>query len=170
MDGFLGEIRMFAGNYAPQGWALCDGSLLPISGNEALFSLLGTSYGGDGVSQFALPDLRGRAPIGQGTGPGLSARALGEKLGEETHCLGTAEMPAHTHAVQSGGAASSSVPKGMEAGATSFNLYAPALTAPGTLAADAVTPAGEGRSHSNMMPTTCINFIICQSGIYPSRD
>src|SRR4029077_9523368 len=101
MDPFLGEIRMFGGNFAPQGWATCDGQILPISQNTALFALLGTTYGGNGQTTFALPDLRGRVPVHVGQGPGLANRDQGEVAGEETHVLTTAEIPAHAHDIAS---------------------------------------------------------------------
>ena len=132
MDGFIGEIRMFAGNYAPQNWALCDGSQLPISGNEALFSLIGTSYGGDGISTFALPDLRGRIPICQGQGNGLTPRVLGQSFGAEGVALGLSEMPSHTHALSAGAQASAASPQGNLPGSTSFNLYASSVTTSAT--------------------------------------
>lgn len=171
MDGFLGEIRMFAGNYAPEGWALCDGSHLPISGNEALYSLLGTVYGGDGARDFALPDLRGRVPLSKGQGPGLSARALGASFGEEAHTLRVPEMPQHTHVLSAGAAATATVPENLIAGTVSgFNLYKPVSSTPETLAADSLTAAGGGQAHPNMMPTVCISFIINLRGLYPQQN
>ncbi|HJW03590.1 MAG TPA: tail fiber protein [Azospira sp.] len=168
MDGFIGEIRMFAGNYAPQNWALCDGSQLPISGNEALFSLIGTTYGGNGVSTFALPDLRGRIPICQGQGNGLTPRPLGQAVGTEGVALSQAEMPNHTHTLNAGAQASAPAPQGNLPGTTSFNLYAPAVTTPATFAGNAISNAGNGAPHNNVMPSLCINFIIMLVGTYPT--
>lgn len=170
MEGFLGEIRVFAGDYAPQGWALCDGSQLGIAGNEALFTLLGTTYGGDGVANFALPDLRGRVAIGQGQGAGRSFRALGQSLGAEAVVLGQGNLPVHTHAVSTGGSATTVSPHGGLPGAAAFNLYAPAAEVPASLAGTAASSAGESMSHDNMMPGVGINFIINLAGIYPTTN
>lgn len=169
MDAFIGEIRMFAGDYAPQGWALCDGSRIPIAGNEALFYLLGTTYGGDGVANFALPDLRGRLPLGQGQGPGRSVRALGQSFGSETVRLSQSELPQHTHVIQAGGEASSSSPLGAIPGAGIFNQFASAVSAPTAMSAAAVSRAGNDGVHNNVMASTCINFIISLTGVFPSQ-
>lgn len=172
MEGYVGEIRMFAGNYAPEGWALCDGSLLAIEGYEALFSLLGTTYGGNGTNNFALPDLRGRAPMSVGSGTGLSPRVLGAKVGSEVVTLVPANVPAHTHAMAAGGTGATNNPVGkLPATVSDFNLYAPSVTTSGTMAAAVIGPSGEGgTSHNNMMPTTCISFIIATTGIYPTPN
>lgn len=170
MDGFLGEIRMFAGNYAPEGWALCDGRMLSIANYSALFSLLGTTYGGDGVNNFAVPDLRGRLPLGQGQGATLTPRVLGQSFGEENHLLSVAELPAHTHKVFAGGAATSETPTGRVPGTSAFKLYTPLTATPEQMAANALTSAGGGQAHANMMPTLCINFIIALSGTYPQQN
>lgn len=171
MDGYLGEIRMFAGNYAPEGWALCDGSLLQIASYEALFTLLGTTYGGNGSSTFGLPDLRGRAPMSVGTGTGLSARTLGAAVGVETVTLAPNNQPAHTHTMAAGGAGTTNTPEGkLPASVTGFNLYAPATTAPGVMANAAITSSGGNAAHNNMMPTVCINFIIALTGLYPTPN
>ncbi len=177
MEGFLGEIRMFAGDYAPQGWALCNGATLQISGNEALFSLLGTTYGGNGSSDFALPDLRGRAPMSTGTGviPGtgqsLTPRTLGNAVGNETVAMSENNLPAHTHPMPAGGSGTTNAPGGKLPATATTNLYSQATTTPATMNPAMIGPSGGGGlPHNNMMPTTCINFIIALSGIYPTAD
>ena len=169
-EPFVGEIRMFAGNFAPRGWAFCDGQLLAVSQNDALFSLLGTIYGGDGRTTFGLPDLRGRIPVHAGHGPGLSERRLGAKSGAEKVTLTVNQLPSHGHALQaSADVANESNPAGRVSAQTStFDLYAAAET-PSPLAAAAVTAVGDYQSHSNEMPYLCIHFIIALFGIYPSR-
>jgi microcystin-dependent protein len=171
-EPFIGEIRMFAGNFAPRGWAYCDGQLLAISQSDALFSLLGTIYGGDGRTTFGLPDLRGRIPIhaGSGPGPGLSLRRLGAKSGAENVTVTTNQLPSHTHAVKgTNDAGNSTEPAGRLPGSsTSIDLYV--STAPTVnFNASAVPGVGGSRSHSNLMPYLCIHFIIALFGIYPSR-
>lgn len=170
-EPFVGEIRMFAGNFAPRGWAFCDGQLLAVSQNDALFSLLGTIYGGDGRTTFGLPDMRGRIPIHQGQGPGLSQRPLGSKGGQEQVTLNANRLPSHSHPwYASADAAEDSSPAGHTvATATGSDLYGTS----GARAMDtrAITPApGEGQSHGNLMPFLCIHFIIALFGIYPSRQ
>ena len=173
-DAYIGEIRMFAGNFAPKGWALCDGQLLPISQNQALFALLGTTYGGDGQTTFALPDLRGRMPLHEGTGPGLTPRTLGESGGAEQVTLTLSQIPAHTHVA--------TVSADSTVGATDQPKGAlPARNASatpqyGTQAnvqmgnAVQVASAGGGQAHSIMSPFTAVNFIIALQGIFPSRN
>jgi microcystin-dependent protein len=170
-EPFVGEIRMFAGNFAPRGWALCDGQLLAISQNDALFSLLGTIYGGDGRTTFGLPDLRGRVPIHQGTGPGLSNRRIGQKSGQENVTVTTSQLPAHGHPLSASTAiASSTDPSGnLPANGGSSNIYG--SDAPfQSLNAQAVTNAGGNQPHNNVMPFQCVNFIVALVGIYPSRS
>ena len=176
-DYFLGEIRMFAGNFAPMDWALCDGQLLPISQNTALFSLLGTYYGGNGTSTFALPDLRDRAPLAWGNGVGLSPVALGEQLGSPTVTLSANEMPAHTHQVSTvpaGTAGTTGNPSGAvwaraQQGRLVEAQYSTA--APTTvLAGTSVAPVGAGAPHNNLAPYLAVTFIIALAGIYPSRQ
>jgi microcystin-dependent protein len=169
---YIGEIRMFAGNFAPAGWAFCDGSLQPIDENEALFALIGTTYGGDGQTTFALPDLRGRIPIGQGQGPGLSFRFLGEPLGSETVTLPWAQMPAHSHGLfASGSPADSSDPTGrVPAVAGSANLYASAGGASVPMSPAGTVSTGGSQPHDNLMPTLCVSFIISLFGIFPSQS
>ena len=168
-EPFVGEIRMFAGNFAPHGWAYCDGQLLAVSQNDALFSLLGTIYGGDGRTTFGLPDLRGRAAMHAGTGPGLTPRRLGAKVGEETVTLANHNFPAHNHNIQAVAAlADDDSPVGRLPATSRQPLYAPV----GTLTAlpvGTIQSVGGGRSHSNMQPWLAINFIIALFGIYPSR-
>jgi len=168
---YVGEIRMFGGNFAPAGWLFCDGSLQPISENETLFNLIGTSYGGDGESTFALPDLRGRIPIHQGQGPGLSNRTLAEPGGLEQVSVSTPQLPAHSHTLfASTAAASASDPAGkVTATATGTSIYGagpPSVT----LNAQATTATGGSQPHDNLMPYLCVNFIISLYGIFPSQS
>jgi microcystin-dependent protein len=170
-EPFVGEIRMFAGNFAPRGWAFCEGQLLAVSQNDALFSLLGTIYGGDGRTTFGLPDLRGRIPIHAGTGPGLSPRQLGAKAGTENVTLTTNQLPSHNHpmAVSSDVSNSPNPGSNVTARPSSVDLYindAPNVN----LNTQAITSLGGSRSHDNMMPFVAINFIIALVGIYPSRQ
>ncbi len=172
-EPFVGEIRMFAGNFAPRGWALCEGQLLTVSSNDALFSLLGTIYGGDGRTTFGLPDLRGRVPLHAGStnGPGLSLRRLGEKNGTEDETLAVQELPSHTHPMR----ASTSLGNApgpanrVPATATSFDAYINEVPTQ-ALATDAITAVGGSRSHTNLQPSVCVYFIIALVGIYPSRN
>ena len=168
-EPFVGEIRMFGGNFAPRGWAFCNGQLLSISQNTALFSLLGTTYGGDGRTTFALPDLRGRMPLHWGAGPNLSNRPLGQKSGAEKVKLIAAEMPAHTHALRGSAAASNT---GSPAGAlpASGGAYNTAWDGTTVLDAAGAGSAGGGGAHGNMPPFLAVSFIIALEGIYPSRN
>lgn len=168
-EPFVGEIRMFAGNFAPRGWAFCDGQLLAVSQNDALFSLLGTIYGGDGRTTFGLPDLRGRIPLHAGTGPGLSPRRLGAKGGAESVTLTVNQLPSHSHTWRgtSGGGQNAS-PVNNQPGTSTGNFYSNGDNlAP--LNSQAVSNVGGSRPHTNLMPFLCINFIIALFGIYPSR-
>lgn len=169
-EPFVGEIRMFAGNFAPQGWAFCDGQLLAVSQNDALFSLLGTTYGGDGRTTFGLPDMRGRIPNHAGTGPGLSPRRLGEKLGSEKETLTTNQLPSHGHGFQASTAAGSqnSTNGNYLASSPNVRVYRPGGPT-ATLNSGSVLNTGGSQSHNNMMPYLCVNFIIALVGIYPSR-
>ena len=179
---FLGQISMFAGNFAPRSWAFCDGQLLAISQNQALFSLLGTIYGGDGRTTFALPDLRGRIPIHFGNGPGLSSRRIGEKGGAELHFLLPSELPAHTHSLQGGvtigtneNAANSNEGAGnvLAAGESIYNSGPADFEEPlGGVSSNSLSVGntGESRGHNNMSPFGVINFIIALQGIFPSRS
>jgi microcystin-dependent protein len=169
---FLGEIRMFAGNFAPAGWAFCDGQLLPIVENDALFTLIGTTYGGDGEETFALPDLRGRLPVHMGQGPGLSSRQLGEQSGTEEVTLTVNQMPSHTHAtVLSSAAGSESDPTGNHLAASpNVRLYRPGASTV-SLHPSSVGPVGGSQPHTNFMPYLCVNFIIAISpdAIFPPQ-
>ena len=176
MEGYIAEIRLFAGNFAPRGWAFCQGQILSIAQNTALFSLLGTTYGGNGQTTFALPDLRGRVPVGPGQGPGLANGSLGEQSGEPNHTLIITEMPAHNHAAQAAGnsgAGNSSSPNGntWATSTTRDSIYVNAAP-DGPMAANTVTVgiAGGSQPHNNMQPYTGINYIICLEGIFPSRN
>jgi microcystin-dependent protein len=178
MEGIIGEIRMFAGNFAPRGWMFCAGQILSIAQNTALFSILGTTYGGNGQTTFALPDLRGRVPLGPGQGPGLHSHNLGDTGGEETHTLINTEMPAHSHATQaqikaaSGAGTSNSPTNNYPASSTSGNTYGSNADTALNGAASQITVgiAGGSQPHNNMQPYNCVNFIICMEGIYPSRN
>lgn len=168
-EPFAGEIRMFAGNFAPRGWAFCDGQLLSTSQNDALFSLLGTVYGGDGRTTFGLPDLRGRVPIHAGSGPGLSPRRLGAKGGTENETLTTNELPSHSHPLQATANLGTSPNPAGAAPAKSATMDGYIGADPSVaLSANAVTAVGGSRSHTNLMPFLCIHFIIALFGIYPS--
>lgn len=170
-EPFVGEIRMFAGNFAPRGWALCDGQLLAVSQNDALFSLLGTIYGGDGRTTFGLPDMRGRIPNHAGTGPGLSPRRLGEKSGAENVTLSVNELPSHNHdLLGTGDTADASTPAGnVPASSTTITRFTTA-NADNNLASSSMSNVGGSRDHTNLMPYLCVNFIIALVGIYPSRQ
>jgi microcystin-dependent protein len=170
-EPFVGEIRMFAGNFAPRGWALCDGQLLAVSQNEALFSLLGTIYGGDGRTTFGLPDLRGRVPIHEGSGPGLPTYRLGQKSGSEIETLSVNHMGAHAHGLKASGnpAGDTAVQGNVPAATTGAAIYSTA-TSDAALDAAMITPTGGGQSHTNVMPFLCVNFIIALVGIFPSRS
>ena len=170
-DGYVGEIRMFAGNFAPRNWALCDGQLIAVSQNESLFSLLGTIYGGDGRTTFGLPDMRGRVPVHQGTGPGLTDRRIGHKFGQEHVTLTTNNLPAHSHRVTaSTETANEASPVGnLLATPPTEGIYR-AGTPTDAMSSQAVSQKGSSQSHDNMMPTATINYIICLYGTYPSRS
>lgn len=189
MDGgYLGEIRMFGGNFAPRAWALCNGQLLSISENQALFSILGTIYGGDGRTTFKLPDLRGRAAMHPGTGPGLTPRSLGQTGGTETNTLNVTQIPAHSHTLTKSGGVNVTVNNSDGDVATPGGNYLAGHTA--GLAYN--TNAGSGRNNelsgvsedlnftagntgggqsvNNVQPFQCVNYIICLQGLYPSRN
>jgi len=171
-DPMLGEIRMFAGNFAPQGWAKCEGQLLSIAQNSALFSILGTTYGGDGESTFGLPDLRGRVPLGPGNGPGLSNKSLGQKSGTETNTLSVAQMPAHNHtinAVSSDGNKSAPAAN-LPAGTKLLDPEYSNATANTTMHSNMVANKGGGQSVNNMQPYVSVTFIIALTGVYPSPN
>ena len=173
-DPFVAEIRIFPFTFAPKGWAFCNGQLLPLSQNTALFSLLGTTYGGDGKSTFALPNLQGSAPMHPGQGPGLSLHDLGETGGSETVTLLESEMPAHSHAYNVSQAdGTERIPKAQEfaAGIGGVVAYVPAQGAPLTqMSPSALTPAGSSLPHNNMMPYLTFNFCIALQGVFPPRS
>lgn len=170
-DPFVAEIRIFPFNFAPKGWAFCDGQLLPLSQNTALFSLLGTTYGGDGKSNFALPNLQGNAPMHPGQGPGLSLHDLGETGGSETVSLLESEIPSHAHTVSvSAGDAYAQGPTG-ERLATGIGIaqYAPASGPGAQLSPNTLAPAGGDQPHNNMQPYLTLNFCIALQGVFPPR-
>lgn len=172
-DCYLGEIRIFSGNFAPVDWAFCDGSLLSIVEYQALYSLIGTTYGGNGVNSFALPDLRGRVPIHMGAGPGLTPRTIGQTVGVEAVTLNASNVPAHSHLVLAGGTPSSNAPSTSAylADSSGFNLYSSATTPNGQMSGSAVSSAGgAGLPHDNIMPSLCINYIIALNGLFPARQ
>ncbi len=167
---FIGEIRMFGGNFAPRGFAFCHGQLLAISQNDVLFSLIGTTYGGDGQSTFALPDLRGRIPVHAGQGPGLSSYVLGQSAGSETVTLTQGQFPAHTHAAQAQSAAGNQpAPGGGIWAASGLNQFSANPPSAGMSPA-AIGPAGGSLPHDNMMPFQVVSFIIALEGIYPAQN
>ena len=170
-EPFVGEIRMFAGNFAPRSWAFCDGQLLAVSQNDALFSLLGTIYGGDGRTTFGLPDLRGRIPIHAGSGPGLPPQQLGRKSGTEKETVTINQLPPHTHNMRASTAAGTQNNTDNNFLGASPNVR---LFRPGTPNTDldtaSISNAGGSQSHSNLMPFLCVHFIVALFGIYPSRN
>jgi len=184
MDYYVGEIRAFAGNYAPQDWVLCDGSALSIANFEVLFTLIGTTYGGTGQTTFNVPDLRGRLAIGQGTGAGLTARILGQSIGSEGASLVAANVPAHSHSMNiSNGTATAALPTtgsylaGLAipsatgtnpVGYVSANAN-PAPTVKAMGAAAIANSTGTGAPHANVMPVVAISYIICTQGLFPPQ-
>lgn len=171
-DPFTAEIRMFPYSFAPKGWASCDGQVMPASQNTALFSLLGATYGGNGTTNFCLPDLRGRAPLQSGQGPGLRHRELGEAGGSETVTLTEAQMPAHNHRMYG------SIEEGTQgtlgagvtlAGSVGGTLYSPASGSMSTLGAGTLAAAGGGQPHNNMQPYLTTRFCIALAGAFPPR-
>ena len=171
-EPFVGEIKMFAGNFAPRSWAFCDGQLLSVNQNDALFSLLGTIYGGDGRTTFGLPDLRGRVPVHLGQGPGLSDRRIGAKSGAESVAVTADQLPVHAHAVQGSSdfGADTSPANNVLGTAAGSNLYNAADSSPVAMDPAASLATGNGQAHANVMPFLCLHFIIALFGIYPSRN
>jgi microcystin-dependent protein len=172
-DPFVAEIRIFPFNFAPKGWAFCDGQLLPLSQNTALFSLLGTTYGGDGKSNFALPNMQGNAPMHPGQGPGLSLHDLGETGGSQTVSLLESEIPVHSHVMHASGdpADNNVVTNAMAAKplGRGNNLYTTASGALVTMNFSAITPAGGDQPHNNMQPYLTLSFCIALQGVFPPR-
>src|SRR5687767_843798 len=174
-DPFVAEIRIFPFNFAPRGWAWCDGQLLPLSQNTALFSLLGTTYGGNGMSNFALPDLQGRAPMHPGQGPGLSLHDLGETGGSETVSLLESEIPSHSHVLKSSAEdadADNPAPTNVTGGSAGVSLYLGApnsVTVANQLSPNALAPAGGDQPHNNLMPYLTYYFNIALQGVFPPR-
>jgi microcystin-dependent protein len=177
MDEYLGMIKIFAGNFAPRGWLLCNGQLMSISQNNALFALLGTMYGGNGTTTFALPDLRGRAPIGFGQGPGLSNYVQGQMGGVEGVTLTTTQIPSHSHPLNvNNGKAGVAVPTASNSIAAPVDVNGDAAngfsqTAPNTQISPAsIGVTGGNQPHENRPPYLAINYIICTQGLYPARN
>ena len=171
MDPFVAEIRIFPFNFAPKGWAFCDGQILPLSQNTALFSLLGTTYGGDGKSNFALPNMQGNAPMHPGQGPGLSLHDLGETGGSETVSLLESEIPSHSHAMRADildiadtNVVSIAASYALSSGGTLYQAAGGAL-----LNDNAIAPAGGDQPHNNLQPYLTLNFCIALQGVYPPR-
>lgn len=174
MDAYIGQIMMWPGKRIPRDWNLCDGSLLKISDYQPLYALIGTRYGGDGVNTFGVPDLRGRVPVGQGQGTGLSNRIAGESGGQETVTLTQANLPLHTHAIRATSATGteSSPANHVWATYTGFKLYS-TLAKDETLAPQVLTSVGNTgavASHDNVMPSLAINYIICLNGLFPIKN
>lgn len=194
MEPMIGEIRMFAGNFAPRGWELCRGQLLSISSNTALFSILGTTYGGDGRTSFALPDLRGRVPVGEGNGPGLPNTRLGQRGGTYEVTLATSQIPSHSHTMTGGTlnaqaslhafseTGNTNIPEGnrlansgtfdnefLDSG-SDVTMGAGSVQVTGSIDGMQALPTGGSQAHTNMQPYLSINFIIALVGTYPSRS
>jgi microcystin-dependent protein len=176
-DQYLAEIRIFPFNFAPMGWSMCNGQLLPISQNTALFSLLGTTYGGNGTSNFALPNLQGCAAMAPGQGPGLSLHDLGETGGSDTVTLTDSEMPAHSHSINciDGGrvAGQAGTPTNAilaRTGGTPASAYAGGADQNQTMDANMLTPVGGNEPHNNLMPYLTLNFCIAMQGVFPPRS
>ena len=168
---YVGQIMAFGGTFAPQGWALCDGSLLPISQYETLFSLIGTTYGGDGQNTFALPDLRSRVPLHQGQGPVLSNYVLGESGGAEAVTLTVGQLPQHLHSVMgNSGAGTSPSPSGALWAGSPTNIYTAGSAANAAMSATSISVSGGSQPHDNMLPFVTLNFCIAFEGIYPSQS
>lgn len=171
MDPFVAEIRIFPFNFAPKGWAWCDGQLLPLSQNTALFSLLGTTYGGNGKSNFGLPDLQGRAPMHPGQGPGLSLHDLGETGGSETVSLLESEIPSHSHSLMASNQPAEDRAPGGEILARSVgaSLYQTTTSGLQAMSGNALAPAGGDQPHNNMQPYLTFYFCIALQGVFPPR-
>jgi len=171
-DPFIAEIRIFAGNFAPRGWAFCQGQLFPISQNTALFSLVGTTYGGDGRTTLGLPNLQGRAPMHPGNGPGLTSRRLGERSGNETITLTDAQIPSHNHTmiINDGVTGDSNLPGGNVFAKSAVPTASVYSTVEPTIKGGELSSVGEDQSHNNMQPFLGLYYIIALVGLYPSRS
>jgi microcystin-dependent protein len=182
MEGYIGQIMLFAGNFAPRNWQFCQGQIIQIAANTALFSILGTTYGGDGQTTFALPDLRGRVPVGTGNGPGLSPWIMGQQEGVDNVSLTISEMPAHNHIVMvSNNAATAATginnpyiaaANGMygTSDPVTVNIYNNDPAPADVLGIKSIAPAGGSQPHQNIQPSLGLNYIICQYGIFPTRN
>ena len=179
MDGYIGETKLFAGPYAPVNWLLCQGQTLAISQYNSLYAIIGTQFGGDGISNFNLPDLRGRVPVGAGTGPGLTPRSPGQSGGAEGVTLVTADMPAHAHQVKCDVGSTGSgitttpqdnLPANLALPSGTGGCYGADETNNPIMKADTVNTTGSGTPHENMPPWACINYIICYQGIWPPKN
>jgi len=169
MDPFVGEIRPVPYNFAPRGWAFCQGQIMPIAQNTALFSLLGTTYGGNGQTTYALPNLQDRVPVGAGQGPGLSQYVLGQQDGESIVTMTLANLPAHNHSMAAGAAPATNIdPTGLVPAIAPRPAYA--TPANGSLTSDSVGMAGGSQPHNNMMPYLGISYVIALEGVYPPRN
>ena len=166
---YIGEIRMFAGTFNPVGWEFCSGQLMPISENDALFTLIGTTYGGDGQETFALPNLQSRLPIHMGTGPDGVTYQIGEAAGTESVTLSIQQIPSHTHAFLVSGESGSASNAANAMPATGITVYRPDQPANSPLNAAAITPVGGSQPHENMQPFLCVNYIISLFGIFPTQ-
>ena len=171
-QAFIGEIRNFGFSFPPRNWAACNGQVMSIASNNALFALIGTTYGGNGVSTFALPDLRGRVPVGTGTGPGLTNRVWGESSGSENTTLSVSNLPSHTHTLNAKtGVGSQAAPAGNNLAASDQrNSQYSSASADTTMAASAIGNAGSGVAFTNMPPYLGSNYCICLYGVFPSRN
>ena len=169
-EPYVAEIRLFAGNFAPSGWALCNGQLIAIVDNDPLFQVIGTTYGGDGITNFAVPDLRGRSPICFGQGAGLTDRVLGEAGGTESQTLDITQIPAHSHVVNASAAPGDATsPAGAAPAVSDASKVYSAGTPNATMAAGTIGNAGDGQAHNNMSPYLAINYIISLFGVFPSQ-
>ena len=171
-EPFIAEVRIFAGNFAPRSWAFCDGQLLPIAQNTALFSLIGTTFGGDGRATTALPNLKGRAPMHPGRGPGLTPRSLGQAIGATIETVQESQMPSHNHTMRASASPSSAaVPSdttslGRSAGGLGYSSEAADVD----MESQTLSTTGGGQAHTNVQPLLAMNFIIALQGVYPSRS
>ena len=167
---FIGEIRWFAGNFAPRGWAFCDGQLLPIAQNQALFSILGTTYGGDGRTTFGLPDMRGRGMLHEGRGPGLTQHNLGQKAGNETETLNVTQQPSHSHTLRADSSGGDSVLPNDRVISKVGRLRVFTNTPDSDMGVSSIASTGGSQSHNNMQPYTTLSCIIALQGVFPSRN